>query len=169
VRIPTRRRAIQLQSHIKPLVYLTLAGKAGLQAELEDLLSVQRPAIAASILAAREDGDLKENGAYHDAKDRQGLMEGRIRELRTKLEHVEIIETPTATGVVTLGSTVTLASAERAVERYTIVGSMESNVAAGRISNESPLGRVLLGCKAGDEASVTTPLGETQYNIIAVS
>ncbi|HLY65983.1 MAG TPA: transcription elongation factor GreA, partial [Chloroflexota bacterium] len=65
-----------------------------LEAELDDLVSVKRPAIAAAILAAREDGDLKENGAYHDAKDRQGLMEGRIRELRQKLEHAQVFNEP---------------------------------------------------------------------------
>jgi transcription elongation factor GreA len=169
VRTPTRRRTIQLQSETKRPVYLTLAGKAGLEAELEDLLSVHRPAIASAILAAREDGDLKENGAYHDAKDRQGLMEGRIRELKVKLEHAQLIENPTTTDTVALGSTVTLACEDDSEERYTIVGSMESNVAARRISNESPLGRVLLGCKPGDEATVTTPRGQTQYRVIAIS
>lgn len=170
MRTPTRKRAILLKSETSQPVYLTAEGKATLEAELEELVNVQRPAIAAAILAAREDGDLKENGAYHDAKDRQGLMEGRIRELKAKLERSQIIESDNgASDVVVLGSTVTVAGADGAEERYTIVGSMESNVAAGRISNESPLGRALLGRKPGDQAVVTTPRGEMEYRVLAVS
>jgi transcription elongation factor GreA len=153
----------------KDPVYLTAQGKAELEAELEELIGVRRPAIAAAILAAREDGDLKENGAYHDAKDRQGLMEGRIRELKVKLEHAQVFDHPVATDTVALGSTVTVAAPDGTEDSYTIVGSMETNVAAGRISNESPLGRVLLGNKAGDQALVKTPRGETVYRIISVS
>lgn len=165
VRTPTRR---QTSYPAKQPVYLTVEGKASLEAELEDLVNVQRPTIAAAILAAREDGDLKENGAYHDAKDRQGLMEGRIRELKAKLERAQVIDHSVASDVVALGSTVTVTSGS-AEEQYTIVGSMETNVAAGRISNESPLGRALLGGKAGDQATIKTPGGETVYRIISVS
>jgi transcription elongation factor GreA len=150
-------------------VYLTAEGKSELEAELEDLINEKRPAIAAAILAAREDGDLKENGAYHDAKDRQGLMEGRIRELKSKLERAQVIEAPTANGKVVLGSTVTIAGAESGEERFTIVGSMEAKVSAGRISNESPLGRALLGKAPGDLAKVQTPGGETPYKVVAIS
>jgi len=167
VRTPTRRQTSFPNE--KAPVYLTAEGKATLEAELDGLLNVQRPAIAAAILAAREDGDLKENGAYHDAKDRQGLMEGRIRELKVKLEHAQVIDHPVATDNVALGSTVTVAAADGAEASYTIVGSMETNVAAGRISNESPLGRALLGAKAGDQATIKTPAGETVYRVITVS
>jgi transcription elongation factor GreA len=171
VRTPTRRQPIQLDSE-RPAVFLTAEGKASLEAELEDLVNVQRPAIAAAILAAREDGDLRENGAYHDAKDRQGLMEGRIRELKTKLERAQIIDsaaTETSDAVI-LGSTVTILDDAGKEEKFTIVGSMEAKVAAGRISNESPLGRALLGRKPGDDASFTTPNGaELRYKVVAVS
>src|SRR5579885_3071420 len=92
----------------KDPVYLTAAGKAELEAELEELLTVKRPEIAAKILAAREDGDLKENGAYHDAKDRQGLMEARIRDLKDKLERFQIFEAPETGDTVSLGSKVTI-------------------------------------------------------------
>jgi transcription elongation factor GreA len=169
VRTPTRRLTSFPSESAKQPVYLTADGKAALEAELDDLLNVQRPAIAQAILAAREDGDLKENGAYHDAKDRQGLMEGRIRELKVKLERSQIIEHAAATDTVALGSTVSVSGADGAEERYTIVGSMEANVAAGRISNESPLGRALLGGKVGDQATVKTPRGDTVYGIISVS
>lgn len=171
VRTPTRRQNIQLVSEKQP-VYLTAEGKLTLEAELNDLLNVQRPAIAAAILAAREDGDLRENGAYHDAKDRQGLMEGRIRELREKLERAQIIDSSAAAGgdSVALGSAVTVVDDAGAEARYTIVGSMEAKVTAGRISNESPLGRALLGRKAGDETVISTPNGsEIRYKIVSVS
>lgn len=169
MRTPTRKRGSLPSESAKQPVYLTAEGKASLEAELEELVNVQRPAIAAAILAAREDGDLKENGAYHDAKDRQGLMEGRIRELKVKLERAQVIDHPAATDTVVLGSTVTVAGPDGREDTYTIVGSMETNVAAGRISNESPIGRALLGAKAGDEATIQTPGGETIYRIISVS
>ena len=169
VRTPTRRLSAFPSASAKQPVYLTADGKASLESELEDLLNVQRPAIAAAILAAREDGDLKENGAYHDAKDRQGHMEGRIRELKVKLERAQVINHPVATDTVALGSTVTVVDGDGRQESYTIIGSMEANVAAGRISNESPLGHALLGGKAGDQATVKTPRGETVYRIISVS
>jgi transcription elongation factor GreA len=152
----------------KETVYLTASGKTELEAELEELLTVKRPEIAAKILAAREDGDLKENGAYHDAKDRQGLMEARIRELKSKLDRAEVIEAPAEVGTVALGSTVTVTD-EHGEARYTIVGSMEARVAMGRISNESPLGRALMGRRAGDEAQVQTPRGESHVKLLAVS
>jgi transcription elongation factor GreA len=152
----------------KEPVYLTAEGKADLEAELEDLITNQRPAIAAAILAAREDGDLRENGAYHDAKDRQGLMEGRIRELKSKLERAEVIEAPQAGGTVALGSVVTVKGPDGEAQ-YTIVGSMEAKISAGRISNESPLGKALLGKAVGDTAQVQTPGGETTYTIAAIA
>ena len=153
----------------KTPVYLTAQGKTDLEAELEELISVKRPAIAKAILAAREDGDLKENGAYHDAKDRQGLMEGRIRELQAKLIRAEVITMPDTTESVALGSTVTVVDQTGFEARYTIVGSMEAKVTAGRISNESPLGRALLGHKLGDTATFKTPGGEAAFTIKAVA
>ena len=169
MRTPTRRQPIQLDSEKQP-VFLTAEGKAALEAELEDLVNVQRPTIAAAILAAREDGDLRENGAYHDAKDRQGLMEGRIRELKQKLERAQIIDEAAARDSVVLGSTVTISDDAGKEEQFTIVGSMEAKVTAGRISNESPLGRALLGRKPGESAVMTTPNGsQFEYKVVAVS
>ena len=149
-------------------VYLTGEGKALLEAELLELVDVRRPEIAATILAAREDGDLKENGAYHDAKDRQGVMEGRIRLIEAKLAHAEVIAAPGAHDAVGLGSTVTIVDPAGAESRYTIVGSMEAKVAAGRISNESPLGKALVGRRAGDAALVRAPGGETVFTISTI-
>lgn len=153
----------------KDPVYLTADGKAALEIELEELLTVRRPAIAAAILAAREDGDLKENGAYHDAKDRQGLMEGRIRDLQDKLERVEIFEPPALNESVSLGSKVTILGHDGAQEIFTIVGSTEAKVLAGRISNESPLGRALMGRKVGERATVKAPSGEIPYTVSAIA
>jgi transcription elongation factor GreA len=151
----------------KEPVYLTAQGLQELKSELDELVTVRRPEIAATILAAREDGDLKENGAYHDAKDRQGVIEGRIRLLKAKLQDVRVIETPVAADVVDLGSAVTLISTA-GKEQYNIVGSMEANVRAGRISNESPLGRALMGRKVGEIAIVQAPGGEISYTITGV-
>jgi len=151
----------------KDPVYLTASGKSDLEAELEELLTVKRPEIAAKILSAREDGDLKENGAYHDAKDRQGLMEARIRELTSKLERAAVIEAPAESSLVALGSTVTVQD-DHGEARYTIVGSMEAKVAMGRISNESPLGKALMGRKAGEEAHVQTPRGDSLVKLLAI-
>ena len=153
----------------KTPVYLTAEGKAALEAELEELLTVRRPAIAAAILAAREDGDLKENGAYHDAKERQGLMESRIRDLKDKLERFEIFEAPADGGEVALGSTVTIVDGSGGEEVYTIVGSTEAKVLAGRISNESPLGRALLGRRVGDQTTVKAPSGEVAYTVKVIA
>ncbi|HEX6511871.1 MAG TPA: transcription elongation factor GreA [Chloroflexota bacterium] len=153
----------------KETVFLTAKGKAELESELDELLTVKRPAIAAAILAAREDGDLRENGAYHDAKDRQGLMEGRIRELRDKLERAAIIDHAASAELVELGSTVTIADPSGDQATYTIVGSMEANVKAGRISNVSPMGQALMGKRVGDEANVRTPRGDMVFSLTAIS
>jgi transcription elongation factor GreA len=149
----------------KEPVYLTPQGKAELEAELEQLLTVGRPEIAATILAAREDGDLKENGAYHDAKDRQGHMEGRIRTIKAKLERAILIAPPPSSDSVSLGSTVTIVDAAGAKDTYTIVGSTEAKVLAGRISNESPLGKALIGQKVGATITVKAPQGDMAFTI----
>src|SRR5438309_10820707 len=116
----------------KEPVYLTAQGKVELEAELNQLLTVGRPEIAATILAAREYGDLKENGAYHDAKDRQGVMEGRIRTIKAKLDQARVILLPELRDSVDLGSVVTVTDAVGARQTFTLVGSTEANVVAGR-------------------------------------
>lgn len=152
----------------KEPVYLTPEGKAELEAELDQLLTVGRPEIAATILAAREDGDLKENGAYHDAKDRQGHMEARIRTLKAKLDGARLILPPATTDTVSLGSIVTIVDAAGATQTYTIVGSTETNVLAGRISNESPLGRALIGHKVGQQVTVKAPQGDMLFTVSVI-
>lgn len=156
------------QTVTKEPVYLTVEGKAELEAELNQLVEVRRPEIAATILAAREDGDLRENGAYHDAKDRQGQMEGRIRLLEAKLARAQLIVAADAHDTVGLGSVVTIVDASGDESRYTVVGSMEAKVSAGRISNESPLGRAVQGRRVGDQAIVRAPGGETIFTITAI-
>ncbi|MDE3076974.1 MAG: transcription elongation factor GreA [Chloroflexota bacterium] len=149
----------------KEPVYLTPQGKAELEEELTQLLTVGRPQIAATILAAREDGDLKENGAYHDAKDRQGHLEGRIRTIKAKLDRATLIPPPPTRDSVSLGSIVTIIDATGAKETYTIVGSTEAKVLAGRISNESPLGRALIGRKVGQPVTVKAPQGDLLFTV----
>lgn len=152
----------------KEPVYLTPEGKAELEAELDQLLTVGRPEIAATILAAREDGDLKENGAYHDAKDRQGHMEARIRTLKAKLEQAALILPPETKDTASLGSIVTITDGAGATQTYTIVGSTETNVLGGRISNESPLGRALIGHKVGQQVTVKAPQGDMPFTVSAI-
>ncbi|MHB8618945.1 MAG: transcription elongation factor GreA [Chloroflexota bacterium] len=152
----------------KEPAYLTAQGKLDLETELTELVEIKRPEIAATILAAREDGDLKENGAYHDAKDRQGHLEGRIRWLKATLDRARIIDPPATRDSVDLGCVVTIADPAGTTERYAIVGSTEAKVAAGRISNASPLGRSLMGRKVGEAATVRAPNGETTFTINAI-
>ncbi|MGH2363582.1 MAG: transcription elongation factor GreA [Chloroflexota bacterium] len=149
-------------------VYLTAQGKADLETELHELLEVRRPEIAATILAARQDGDLRENGAYHDAKDRQGHLEARIRLLTQRLDRAQIIDEAASGDRVELGRTVTVQTDAGTPERYTIVGSMEADVRAARISNESPLGKALLGHRVGDTCLFTTPVGPMQLTVNAI-
>ncbi|MEK9658826.1 MAG: transcription elongation factor GreA [Chloroflexota bacterium] len=152
--------------------YLTTKGLRDLEAELEELRTVRREQIAARIHEAKEVGDL-ENAEYEEAKNEQAFVEGRIQELELMIQNAVIIpdhgKGGTKSAVVEVGSIVKVqaASAKRA-DTYTIVGSAEASPADGRISNESPLGRALLGKKAGDEVEFMIPLGTQRVKIVTV-
>ncbi|MFL5843211.1 MAG: transcription elongation factor GreA [Solirubrobacteraceae bacterium] len=146
---------------------ITAEGLEKLKAELEELETLGRREMAKRILAARELGDLKENAEYHIAKEDQGHMETRILRLQQRLREARVVETPAgATDSVVFGSTVAVVDEESGKESsYTIVGPTEADMAAGKLSAESPVAQALLGTKVGGIATVTTPRGERRLRV----
>ncbi|WP_010325167.1 transcription elongation factor GreA [Marinobacterium stanieri] len=152
-------------------VPMTVNGEKVLREELADLKSVQRPAVIAAIAEAREHGDLKENAEYHAAREQQGFIEGRIRELEYKLSQSQVIDITEIphTGKVIFGSTVDLLNIDTDEEvRYQIVGDDEADIKKGKISVNSPIARALVGKEEGDIAAVQTPSGLIEYEVSAV-
>jgi transcription elongation factor GreA len=150
---------------------ITIAGAEKLRAELQELKSVQRPAIVTAIAEARSHGDLSENAEYHAAKERQGFIEGRIAELEAKLGNAQIIDTSRldADGRCVFGATVELedtASGDQVT--YQIVGDDEADIKQGKISISSPIARALIGKYAGDTAEVKAPAGLREYEILDI-
>ncbi len=152
-------------------VPLTVKGAEKLRAELEELKSVVRPRIIASIATARAHGDLKENAEYHAAKEQQSFTEGRISEIEAKLSNAQIIDITKvdANGKVVFGATVEIEDieSERRVT-YQIVGEDEANIKEGRISIGSPIARALIGKEVEDVVTVKTPGGNVDYEIISI-
>ncbi|MFM8595290.1 MAG: transcription elongation factor GreA [Chloroflexota bacterium] len=146
---------------------VTAEGKARVEAELQRMIEVDRPAIIAAVAEARSHGDLRENAGYHAARHDQVMLEKRIAEMEGMLKHAVIIEDDPSDLSVRLGSTVVV-EIEGDEERYTIVGALEAKPAQGLISNESPVGQALLGKHAGDEARVATNHGFTTYKILRI-
>ena len=140
-------------------VHITPEGLEEVRRELDQLVTHRRPEISAKIKAARELGDLSENFEYHAAKNEQGFIEARIAELEAIVKNHVLIDRPTAGGAVQLGSTVRFTEEDGPEETYRIVGPAESDPKAGKVSNESSIGRALLGRKAGEEVDVQTPNG----------
>lgn len=137
---------------------LTREGKENLEKELHYLETEKRAEIGERIKVAREFGDISENSEYDDAKNEQGMMEARIAEIGRILSEATVVNTPKRSTRVSIGSTVTVDMAGR--ERvFTIVGGAESDIAIGKISNESPVGAALLGHKKGDVVETTGPTG----------
>jgi transcription elongation factor GreA len=148
---------------------MTREGFTRLQQELEQLKREARPRIIKAIAEARAHGDLSENAEYHAAKERQGFIEGRIRELETKVAAAEVIDPPKDGARVTFGSTVRLRAPDGREVRYQIVGSDEADPATGRISILSPIARTLIGREVGDEVKVQAPGGARQLEIVAAN
>lgn len=140
-------------------VQLTPQGFAKLEAELEHLVNVRRPEVAAMIRDAKEDGDLRENAAYDEAKEQQGFIEGRIQELEDMLRRAEVYEPTTGSDTVVLGSTVKVVEEGEPDEVFVIVGSAEADPIHGKISNVSPLGAALMGKRAGTSVTYKAPNG----------
>jgi transcription elongation factor GreA len=152
------------------VVYLTPEGLKKLKEELDWRINVRRPEIAKQIEAARKEGDLSENAGYDEAKYQAGMNEGRILELQQKLKHAVIIDPNDGPAdTVQLGRTVTIVDKEFGdEERYTIVGSAEASPGDGKISNESPIGRALMGKQVGDVVTVDTPGGKVTFEIVGI-
>lgn len=149
--------------------YLTKEGEKRLRAELRELEGPAREAMAKRLQSAIQMGDLSENADYIKAKEDQGFLEGRILELTFILRNAIIIEeNNNGREVVDVGATVTVQEADYPPDHYFLVGSKEADPANGRISNESPIGKALLGKKAGDTVSVDTPSGELSLKILEI-
>jgi len=149
---------------------ITLRGAEKLRAELKRLKSEERPAVIRAIAEARSHGDLSENAEYAAAREQQGFIEGRIREIEWRLAHAHVID-PTAlpsTGKVVFGATVDLEDADGNHVTYQVVGDDEADIRLGLISVNSPIARALVGKEAGDEVEVSAPGGTKSYEIVDV-
>jgi len=150
---------------------LTLEGAERLREELKRLKTVERPRIIDAIAEARAHGDLSENAEYHAAREEQGFIEGRIKELDSVLGQAQVIDPTTldAGGRIVFGATVELLNIKTDDEvSYQIVGNLESDIEKSRISISSPIARALIGKEEGDEVEVQTPGGVTTYEILSV-
>ena len=153
-------------------VLLTAKGAVRLQAELKKLKSVDRPKVISAIAEARSHGDLSENAEYDAAKEQQGFVEGRIKELEGQLGIAEVIDPAklNAGGKVVFGALVKLYDEQADKEvSYQIVGDLEADISNGRISLSSPIGKAMIGKFEGDEFSFDAPSGEKAYEILEVS
>ena len=151
-------------------VYLTQSGLDALRKELDFLVSQRRQEIAQQIAEAKAEGDLRENAGYDEAKNAQAFVEGRIRELKVKIHNAQIIDdSQIPDNQVALGRKVVVREDGYDDEEiYTIVGSTETDPSNGRISNESPIGKALLGRTTGEVVRVKAPAGEIEFEIVRV-
>lgn len=150
---------------------ITVAGAEQLQAELTRLKTVDRPRVIQAIADARAHGDLSENAEYHAAKEQQGLLEARIKDLETKLASAQVIDPTTikSNGRVVFGATLELRDEHGGqTVTYQIVGDYEADIAQGKISISSPIARALIGKEQGDLVEVQVPGGVRQYEILDI-
>jgi len=150
---------------------ITLLGAEKLRAELRKLKSEDRPAIIRAIAEARSHGDLSENAEYHAAREQQGFVEGRIKEIEQRLGDAQIIDPSSLpdTGKVVFGATVDLAPVDGGPQlRYQIVGDDEADIRQGLVSVNSPIARALIGRAVGDEVEVVAPGGARSFEVLAV-
>jgi transcription elongation factor GreA len=149
---------------------MTRAGHAALEAELKTLKSSERPAVIQAIAEARELGDLKENAEYHSAREKQGFIEGRIKELEGVLSLVEVIDPTRLSGPIKFGATVTLVDEDTDEEKtWQIVGEHEANIEKGLLNIKSPIARALIGKEEGDSVEVRTPGGDKSYEVLKIA
>jgi len=145
------------------------AGYGALETELKKLKSVERPSVIQAIAEARELGDLKENAEYHSAREKQGFIEGRIKELEGTLSLAEVIDPAKLSGAIKFGATVTMVDEDTDEEKvWQIVGETEANVEKGMLNIKSPLARALIGKEEGDSVEVRTPGGEKAYEVLKI-
>ena len=151
---------------------MTVTGAARLKVELQQLKSVDRPAVIQAIADARSNGDLAENADYEAAKERQGFIEGRIAEVESKLANAQVINPAevNADGRIVFGASVELEDrVGKNRVRYQIVGEDEADIKAGKISITSPIARALIGKEEGDIAEVQAPSGPREYEVLTVA
>jgi transcription elongation factor GreA len=149
---------------------MTASGLKALEDEINNLKTVERPAIIRMIAEARAHGDLSENAEYHAAKERQAFVEGRVMELEDKIGRAEVIDVSKLSGgTVKFGATVTLVDEDTDAEmKFQIVGDLESDAKHGRVSISSPIARALIGKTKGDTVEVSAPGGARSYEILKV-
>jgi transcription elongation factor GreA len=148
---------------------ISVQGFENIKKEL-DKLKKERPEVIKAIAEAREEGDLKENGGYHAARERQGMLEAKINYIESRIPQFQVIDISTLKGPkITFGATVTLENIETGENKtYTLMGPDESDFKKGLISIESPVGKALLGKEEGDEIVVNAPKGRIEYGIVEV-
>lgn len=151
---------------MKKAYQLTAAGKLDLENELEELKG-RRSEIAQKIADARDYGDLSENAEYAEARNEQGQVEGRIAEIEEILRNASLIKATTSTKVI-VGSKVELKHDSGKKVEYILVGSVEADPLDGKISDESPIGKALMGKKVGDKIEIKTPSGAASYAVVAI-
>ena len=150
---------------------ITVEGHKMLQTELKRLKSVERPKVIEAIAVAREHGDLSENAEYDAAKEKQGFIEGRIKQIESKMAACDIIDISKLSGdKIVFGATVTLCDVDDDSEvTYKIVGMDEADVKIGKISIQSPIARGLIGKHVDDEVVIVTPAGKKEFEVVKVS
>ncbi|KHQ52943.1 transcription elongation factor GreA [Mameliella alba] len=149
---------------------MTRAGYTALETELKKLKSEERPAIIQAIAEARELGDLKENAEYHSAREKQGFIEGRIKELEGALGLAEVIDPKSLSGPIKFGATVTVVDEDTDEEKtWQIVGEHEASVEKGLLNIKSPIARAMIGKEEGDSVEVRTPGGAKSYEILSIA
>jgi len=149
-------------------LYLTKEGAAKVKAELEELEGPKRRDLAKRLRFAIKQGDLSENADYIAAKEEQAFLEGRIQELKAILRQATIVDERTNRDEIGVGSTVVIAEDGRPQQTYKLVGATEANPREGKISNESPIGRALMGKRVGDTAVASTPAGEIEMQVVEI-
>ena len=148
---------------------LTRAGHTALSEELKTLKSVERPAVIRAIAEAREHGDLSENAEYHAAREQQGFIEARVKELEAILGRADVFDPEKLSGSIKFGATVKLVDEDTDEEKtYQIVGEAEADIESGKLNIASPLARALIGKDEGDSVEVRTPGGEKGYEVLSV-
>lgn len=164
----TFQREAANQTRTAQPVRVTLEGLINLMAELDFLRTTKRQEIKEAIKIAKGFGDLSENSEYDEAKSEQAKIEARITELEYQLDHAEIIDTA-AKNAVSMGSVVTVKRVSDGVKAvYEIVGFAQSNPSEGKISDESPVGKALMGAKKGETVIVEAPIGNLEYKIVSI-
>ncbi len=148
--------------------YLTAEGEAKLKAELEELKGPRRQELSVRLRSAIQMGDLSENADYHQAKEDQGFLEGRIQELEHVLRNAVIIQKSASKDIVSVGSHVTIQEGRFPAETYHVVGAKEADPRNGKISNESPIGRALMDHKVGEIVEAETPAGKIKLKILKI-